>query len=212
MDALALYLPNILLAYGLYVLGLVSPGPNILSVVGASMGVGRKAGIAQAMGVASGSFIWAIGTWTGLTTLLALYGDFLIVIKVFGGVYLLWLGLRAFRAAASADTKLQRRTHTDGGLFTYYRRGLLVQMTNPKALLWWVAVMALGVGAEAPAWVGGTIVAMTTTTSVVGHLAYALLFSTETVVAAYARARRWIEGALGAFFCFASFQLLTSKL
>ena len=83
-------------------------------------------------------------------------------------------------------------------------------MTNPKAALTWIAIMSLGVETAAPFWVGASIVLGTTAMSVGGHLAYAVLFSTSPMVAAYRAARRWIEIALGTFFCFASYKLLTA--
>jgi threonine/homoserine/homoserine lactone efflux protein len=85
-------------------------------------------------------------------------------------------------------------------------------MTNPKAALTWIAIMSLAMENGAPYWVGGTVVAGTTAISITGHLVYALLFSSPPMISVYRRARRWIEMALGAFFCFASFKLLTSRL
>jgi threonine/homoserine/homoserine lactone efflux protein len=99
----------------------------------------------------------------------------------------------------------------DGKPAAYFLRGLTVQMTNPKAALTWIAIMSLGVEANAPAWVGASIVFGTGVLSVVGHTTYALAFSTQPMVAFYRRARRWIEVALGAFFCFAGIKLLTSR-
>ena len=71
--------------------------------------------------------------------------------------------------------------------------------------------MSLGVEGNAPWWVSVAIVLGTTVLSTVGHLIYAVAFSARGVVAAYQRARRWIEFALGAFFCFAGIRLLTSR-
>lgn len=51
----------------------------------------------------------------------------------------------------------------------------------------------------------------TTILSVVGHIAYAVAFSTKRVVTAYDRARRWIDAGLGVFFTFAGVKLLTSR-
>src|SRR5215475_15321469 len=64
------YLPGILLAYSAFFLAIASPGPNVLAVIGTSMAVGRGSGIALALGVASGSFLWALLTAFGLTALI----------------------------------------------------------------------------------------------------------------------------------------------
>ena len=73
-------------------------------------------------------------------------------------------------------------------------------MTNPKAALHWIAIVGIGLGAEAPFWIGIALVVSTTALSILGHLAYALAFSTAPVVAFYRRSRRWIEASLGVFF------------
>lgn len=89
MDPVSLYLPGILLAYTAFLLSIMSPGPNVLAVMGTSMSQGRASGIALALGVAGGSFCWAVLTATGLSALLASYAIALTVIKIAGGLYLL---------------------------------------------------------------------------------------------------------------------------
>ncbi|MDA7948319.1 MAG: LysE family translocator [Hyphomicrobiaceae bacterium] len=210
MEEIVMFLPGILLAYGAFALGMFSPGPNILSVIGTSMGVSRKSGKALALGIASGSFLWGLLTLFGLTALLTLYASALTAIKFAGAAYLLWLAFKAFRSAARNEQMIVSQVADETSPLLYFRRGLLIQMTNPKAALTWVAIMSLGVEANAPVWVGASIVLGTTVLSVGGHLAYAVLFSTSPMVAAYRAARRWIEVALGTFFCFASYKLLTA--
>src|SRR5580704_7710547 len=91
-----------MLAYSVFVLGIVSPGPNILAVIGTSMAMGRRSGIALALGVGAGSFCWAMLTAAGLSALLASYAAALTAIKIGGALYLLWLAYKSFRSAASA--------------------------------------------------------------------------------------------------------------
>lgn len=212
MTTLASYLPGIAMAYGLFALGMFSPGPNILSIIATSMGVGRRQGRALALGIASGSLVWAVLAWSGLSALLSVYASVLVGLKVAGAAYLLWLAVKAFRSAARPTGMVVRALEAGRGPWAYWRRGILIQMTNPKAALSWIAIMALGVDAQAPLWVGGTIVVGTTLLSLLGHLAYAVAFSTAPVVSRYRRARRWIEAALGAFYCFAGYKLLTSRV
>jgi amino acid exporter len=71
MAEFSLYLPGIPLAYSACLLGLVSPGPNVLAVLGTAMAEGRRAGIALALGIAAGSVLWALMTAAGLSALLA---------------------------------------------------------------------------------------------------------------------------------------------
>ena len=212
MDQVSLYLPGIILAYSAFLISIMSPGPNVLAVIGTSMSVGRPAGLALALGVAAGSFCWATATALGLSALLATYAAALIVIKIVGGLYLLWLAYKSFRAAASAHdiaaTTLAGPEMRPAG---YFLRGLIIQMTNPKAALAWIAIISLGIQTGAPAWVSLAIVIGTGMLSVAIHSLYAVAFSTPAMVRAYGAARRWIQGALGIFFGVAGIKLLASR-
>ncbi|MFV1590657.1 LysE family translocator [Phaeobacter sp. JH20_39] len=211
MQALEIALPGILVAYGVFVMGMFSPGPNILSIMGASMGVGRDAGKSLALGIATGSLIWGLLAWGGLTTVLVAYASLMTVIKIAGAVYLLWLAFKSFRSAMSYRDIKANALSLSGGASAYFHRGLLIQMTNPKAALTWTATMSLGLSPGAPWWIGGVIVLGTGIISFGGHMAYAVAFSTGPMVAGFAKARRWVETGLGLFFCFASYKLLTSR-
>jgi amino acid exporter len=212
MDQISVYLPGIVLAYSVCLIGLASPGPNILAVIGTSMGVGRRQGTALALGVAAGSFCWAVLTAAGLSALLASYAAALTAIKIGGGCYLLWLAFKSFRSAASAhDIEATGFSGATRGSLGYFTRGLMVQMTNPKAALAWIAIISLGLQDHAPLWVGFSIVAGTSLLSLIIHFVYAVAFSTPAMVRFYSRARRWIQGVLGAAFAIAGVRLLTSR-
>lgn len=210
MDEAAQYMPGIFLALGACGLGLMCPGPNVLAVMGTAMSVGRRQGLALAAGVSAGSALWALATATGLSSLLAAYAGALVVIKIVGGVYLLWLAFKAFRSAAAAHD-IETRLTADGaarGPSVLFLRGLTVQLTNPKAALTWIAIMSLGFTPGAPLWVAGAIVVGASALSLLAHSLYALAFSTASMVRVYSRAWRWIQGALGLFFTYAGIRLL----
>src|SRR5229473_7087427 len=134
MDQLSPYLPGVLLAYATFFVGLASPGPNILAVLGTSMSVGRRSGLALALGVAAGSFCWAMLSVVGLSALIASYAAALRGIKVAGGLYLLWLAYKTFRSALSTqDLEARTLAGSARGPLSYTVRGLTIQMTNPKA-------------------------------------------------------------------------------
>lgn len=212
MDQISDYLPGIILAYSAFLLTILSPGPNNFAVMGASMSAGRTCGVALALGVTTGSFCWAVMTLMGFSALLASYAGALTIIKVMGGLYLLWLAYRSFRSAASArDIDLPKMPDGERSLSGYYLRGFVIQMTNPKAAFTWIAVISLGLQSSSSAWVGLSIVAGTTLIAAVVHCAYAMAFSMASVVRGYRKVRRLVQGALGVFFAFAGVRLLASR-
>jgi threonine/homoserine/homoserine lactone efflux protein len=213
MDNVSTYLPGIMLAYAAFCLAIASPGPNVLSVIGASMAAGRAAGISLALGVAAGSFSWAVLTVAGLSALLATYGPALTAIKIFGGAYLLFLAYKALKSAVSAQVLEARETAgRPRNALDYAMSGYAVSMTNPKAVLAWIAIISLGLKPNAPIWVGFAIIAGTSILSAVIHILYAVAFSTRSVVQIYFRARRGIQTVLGIFFAVAGIRLLITQV
>lgn len=212
MDQFYNYLSGILLAYSVFLVGIASPGPNILAIIGTSMSVNRSSGVSLALGVAIGSLSWGTLTVLGLSAMLSTYASALFFIKVAGGIYLLWLAYKSFKSAASSqDLHARNLSGNQQSPLGFAARGFLIQMTNPKAALAWIATISLGLQAGAPPWVGAAIVLGIFVLSVLIHVLYAVAFSTPFMVTAYTGARRYIQATLGALFSFAGLKLLTER-
>jgi len=212
VDQFLIYLPGILLAYSIFLVGVASPGPNILAIIGTSMSVSRQSGVALAQGVALGSLTWGTFSALGLSALLAKYASALFFIKVAGGIYLIWLAYKAFKSAASVhDLETKKLGEVPRSPLGYAISGYTIQMTNPKAALAWIATISLGLQPGSPFWVAAAIVIGIFILSTVIHTLYAVAFSTPFMVAAYSRARRYIQATLGVFFAAAGLKLLTDQ-
>ncbi|OSQ36076.1 LysE family transporter [Thalassospira mesophila] len=207
------YFPYLLTAYAIFMLAVLSPGPNFLAVTGTAMTVSRRAGLGLALGVGCGTLCWSSMTMLGLTAVLAASADIALLLRWAGGAYLMFLGYKSLRAAfrgpkhtVATDPRLI--ANPDRPFWRYIRRGLIVQAGNPKAALFWLSVMSIVLRPDAPAWVAVAIVAGTTTISFAWHLTLAWFFSTPAVMRVYRRAQRTIEGVLGAAFLILGGKLL----
>jgi threonine/homoserine/homoserine lactone efflux protein len=210
-EALA-YLPQILPAYIAYIVAVVSPGPAIMAIVSTSMTHGRKAGMTISLGIFGGSLTWASAAALGLATLLQTYAMALEILKIFGGLYLLYLAYKAYRAVRSSDDLHIARTSKKPTFKSLVLRGYGIHVTNPKAIFAWLAIIALGMPQGAPASVAVLIIAVCMVTGFTVFMAYAMLFSTPHALKIYSNLRRWIEGAMAGFYCFAGVKLLTSNI
>ena len=132
----------------------------------------------------------------------------LIGLKVVGGAYLLWLGFKALRSAFTPDTGLKPAKIRRGNL---YWQGLALHLTNPKPLLAWPAMIAIGVPEGAPEAYMATLLGCMFIASTI-FFTYVLLFSTPRMMAAYTRLRRKVDAALAAVFGLAGVKLLTSTV
>lgn len=131
---------HLLVVFTAYVIAAGSPGPSILRIMGVAMSQGREAGLALAAGVISGSLFWGLSAATGVSALLARYADALIVLKILGGLYLLYLAVRAARSAMTPDSVISSgaaQTETAPSSMALYRHGLIMHLANPKAMLAW---------------------------------------------------------------------------
>ena len=164
------------------------------------------------MGVMTGTVVWAALTTAGLSALLSSYSTALTAIKIAGGFYLAWLALQALISAARGPEPLPSAPGQtpEGTWRSRYLRGLIIQITNPKAALVWIAIVSIGVREGAPVWVPLAIVIGATILSIVIHGTYAQVFSAPGVVHLYGRARRGIDATLGVTFGYVAYRLLTS--
>ncbi len=211
MTDLAPHLPGLLVAYGILCLGLLSPGPNVLAIIGTSMERGRAEGLALAAGVSFGSFLWSLVAVTGFVAILTLWAGAMTILKIVGAAYLLWLAWGAFRSAARR-VEVDARAVTAPSLQAYGARGLIVQMTNPKAAIYWVATTAVAIGPDTPTAIKVALVLGCSSLSLAGHTTYALAFSTRAAVAAYAKGRRVVQASIGTFFTYAAYRLATERV
>jgi threonine efflux protein len=200
---------QLLLVFTAYVIAAGSPGPSNMRIMGAAMHQGRQAALTLAAGVITGSIFWGMMAATGVSAILTRYAEALIVLKIFGGLYLLFLALKAGRAALMSDAAARPVAgEAAASRSALYRRGLLMHLGNPKAVLGWIALMTLGLGPGASWHNVVAILAGCAVLSVTIFCGYAIVFSTAPMVRLYRRARRWIEGVLAAFFGFAGLRLL----
>jgi threonine/homoserine/homoserine lactone efflux protein len=130
--------PGTLAVFALASLALaVVPGPAVLYIVAQSIHGGRRAGVVSAFGVASGGMVHVLAAVVGLSALLAASAEAFTVVKILGAVYLVWLGIRTF---LSADDRIGGRA-AEQTLARTYRRGVVVNVLNPKTALFFIAFL-----------------------------------------------------------------------
>ncbi|MEX3942083.1 LysE family translocator [Paraburkholderia sp. BR10937] len=201
---------NLLLAYTAYFVGTASPGPSNLAILSIAASHGRKAAMTFALGVISGSMFWATVAALGVSAALIAWSQFIVAIKIFGGFYLLWLAFKSGRNALSSAATSAVEVERAPTLTSVYLRGVTLHLTNPKAILVWVSIVALssnGTGSAHSAVIAGC--------AAIGCLVfggYAVVFSTASARRLYVRTRRALEGCLAVVFGIAGIKLLATRV
>jgi threonine/homoserine/homoserine lactone efflux protein len=122
---------------GLSVLLILTPGPNQALLTSRVLSGGRRAGFAAVRGLACGMAVHVVAASVGLSALLASSAEVFGWVKLAGGAYLVFLGAAAIWRARRPDTGAAP-ARVGGSPF---RDGLLSMALNPKAAVFFVAVV-----------------------------------------------------------------------
>lgn len=201
-------LPLILIAA---LIAVASPGPATMAIAATSATSGRKCGLAMAAGVTTGSWCWSIAAALGLGAVMSANAWLFEILRYFGAGYLLYLAYKSARSAISPTDKA--KTHTaPSTLRGAYAKGVAIHLTNPKAVLFFGSLFAIGVPVDASmSTLAIVIVAVGVQSSCVFH-GYALLFSNPVMIAGYQRMRRGFEAVFALAFGVAGITILTAKI
>jgi threonine/homoserine/homoserine lactone efflux protein len=199
---------NLLLACSAYAIGVASPGPSNLAIMGLAMRAGRRPALLLALGIVSGSMFWGLLAAFGLSALLAAYAGLLVALKIMGGLYLLWLALRSARAAIGPHAELTAGSDDAESALQVYLRGAAMHVTNPKAIFVWLSIVSLAVPPGAKAWDALQVVLGCLPLGLAIFCGYACLFSVPMVRRGYLAVRRGFEAGLAAVFGYAGLRLL----
>ena len=116
---------------------LATPGPSVLVVVAHGIGAGWRKTLATIAGVGTADVTHVVIASSGLDALMAISADVFSVIRWAGVAYLIYLGIRQWRAASALDP-----ARLGGGWMsarTMYMQGFAITFTNPKSIYFFVA-------------------------------------------------------------------------
>jgi RhtB (resistance to homoserine/threonine) family protein len=117
----------------------LTPGPDTAYILGRSIAQGREAGIASALGISIGSIFHTCAAALGLSAILATSAFAFSAIKLLGGAYLVFLGIKMLldrRKQLSLPANFRRRT-----TIAAFRQGVLTNILNPKVALFFLAFL-----------------------------------------------------------------------
>jgi len=117
----------------------LTPGQDTFFILGNSLGAGRRAGVAAALGIAAGSIVHTLAAALGLSAILATSATAFTVVKLLGAAYLIYIGVRAL----SSRTLLPETLVTGDAVVARlaFRRGIVTNLLNPKVALFFLAFL-----------------------------------------------------------------------
>ena len=120
---------------------IVIPGPGVLFVVGRALSHGRRTAVATAAGHAAGNYVVAACVAVGLGSLLQHSAPVFTVVKLAGALYLVYIGVQAFRHRHALAVALSAASAGEKEGWRALRDGVVVGVTNPKSYILFGAIL-----------------------------------------------------------------------
>ena len=189
-------LTTLLTVWLLYVAAMVSPGANVLLVSQLAASDQTRSAWFAGLGVALGAGLWATCAVLGVNAVFSAFPGLRIALQIIGGAYLLYLATRLWRSGATS----WRGAAVSVSGFSAFRLGLLTNVTNPKAALFFGSVFAAAFPARPNAALQVAAVTVVVVSAVCWYTLLAYLFSRQSIQSAYSRASRTASRAASAAF------------
>ena len=127
-----------LYAFALLILFL-TPGPVWVALIARGVTGGFHAAWPLALGVVVGDVLWPLLAVLGVTYIVTIYGEFLVVLRYFAAVVFIVMGVALIRSADKVIGENSRLTAP--GMWAGFAAGLLVILGNPKAILFYMGIL-----------------------------------------------------------------------
>jgi threonine/homoserine/homoserine lactone efflux protein len=133
----------IILFTGAFFLLALSPGPGLAAILSRSISRGLKGGYAVTAGLVLGDAVFLAIAMIGLSAIATTFGPFFQIVKYAGAAYLIWLGIQAWRSAATPIDiqSTQSGPIGAGTIWADVGLGLVVTLGNPKPILFYGALL-----------------------------------------------------------------------
>ncbi|WP_372623454.1 LysE family translocator [Falsiroseomonas sp.] len=183
---------------------ILTPGPDMLFVIGQTLAGGASRGWAALLGIGTGALVHIALAASGVAALVAASPALFEALRLAGACYLLWLAFGALRAAWRGGATLRPAAPARAA----FRDGFITNLTNPKVILFFLAFLPQFVDpARAPAWL--QMLLLGPLVPLMGVPAYGLLIAGANRAAArLSTFSRWLDGLAGLIFLALGLRLL----
>ncbi|HEY9079094.1 LysE family translocator [Magnetovibrio sp.] len=126
------------LVVAIFVLG-ITPGPGVFAIVARALALGFRPTLVFIVGVIVGDLVYLVLAALGLSVIATQYSAAFGLLKIAGGLYLIYLGIQTWRSAKHVDTGLTPTPERGGG--RSFLSGLSLTLGNPKVVVFYVAFL-----------------------------------------------------------------------
>ncbi len=178
----------------------MTPGPNFFITAQTAVKRSRLAGLCVVLGTCTGTVIWSIAGFFGITYLFLAMPWIYTILKVLGGSYIIYLGIMSIISSRKSKTELDISLENIQSLFLNWWTGLITNLSNPKTAMFITSLFASVLPKEPTFFIGILIVALMVLISLIWYSLVVLIFSSNTFSYHYNRMQGWLEGFAGIIF------------
>ena len=192
----------------IFIPALMLPGPDFVAVVRSSMAHGAASGLQTTLGVSIGLGLYATLSMVGLSAILVEYQWLAWAVRVLGGCYLIYLGIKLVFAKPQLIDITSGAGKPRGNPLLF---GFLVTLTNPKAIVLFTSVFATAMTEAKPVWLITLMIALVMASSLIWYSIVSLFMSSAPVITKFRGAQHWVERAAGVCFVAIGGRILASS-
>lgn len=196
---------------GALAIGVVSPGPSFVMVARTAVSRSRSEGVGAALGMGLGGALFAFAALVGLQGMLLAVPALYLVLKIAGGLYLVYLGVCIWRGAKTPlPVTLARAERGPHSVARAVLVGFATQISNPKTAIVYASVFAAFLPPTTTLAFCVAIVALVLVIESAWYGLVALALSAEGPRRTYLRYKAWADRAAGAVMVALGLKLLLS--
>lgn len=177
-----------------------SPGPANISNATIAMSRGRRISLVYGVGLSAGLVFWGLIAASGLGVVLQNSMYLLMILKVLGGMYLIWLAYLSMREAISPTKNAQQKVKSSTSYLGWFAKGLMLNISNPKSVVAWMAALSIGLGSNDSVFSLFLGVMVCVVVGFIVNAMYSILFSLTGVMSWYQKVNRKINGIVSVIF------------
>ncbi|MBP7251959.1 MAG: LysE family transporter [Alphaproteobacteria bacterium] len=185
-------------AYGLFLLAVMSPGPDFIMTVQMSVRHGARAGMATALGIALANLIHIAYVHIGIGALIAHSLLAFSILKLLAAAYLIYLGYKALRSrTGTTDINLDAQQAQTASLRKAFGQGFITNALNPKAAIFWLSYLTIVVDPAMPPALLWSFIALLLLTAFIWFSLVAYFLTRQAIRQQFMRCGHWFDRAMG---------------
>ncbi|MGG8098555.1 threonine export protein RhtC [Klebsiella aerogenes] len=195
-----------------HIIALMSPGPDFFFVSQTAVSRSRKEAMMGVLGITGGVMVWAGVALLGLHLIIEKMAWLHTLIMVGGGLYLCWMGYQMLRGALKKNDIITAEPQVElARSGRSFLKGLLTNLANPKAIIYFGSVFSLFVGDNIGAGARWGIFLLIVLETLAWFTIVASLFALPKMRRGYQRMAKWIDGIAGTLFAGFGIHLIISR-